>query len=420
MILQTPDGLVNVNDNIDLSSLPKDVSPAGMDRNSSGYGVPIKQIPRGMGGTVGNNPAPAGLPPGAIWEPTGQITPQAQQVQPPSQPSLPGNAGIVHEQDSTMPAQPETFVDQHPGYLQSILSGAAHGLTSGTGPLSKISRMQFNPEQLAELDQMYGAAKKENPNTTGASDFAGSMYTPESGMVGAVVGPLLKGVLQAGPLGKAALAVGKDPSKALNAGAARMQWTQKAIMDLLNGKAAGQEFIDIGKEAGKGALDVGIEAGKGALDVGTKAIREAGPGIGAGIGGAIGGAASLGAAKLGAPGYASALAVPVGMSAGAQAGRALTGAGAREMPKWARGVAAPVAATAMDIGDAIAAAPRAVYGATKVGAKAAYGATKVGAKAGKDLLTAPALRFQGAKLTPAMLQLLTARGLRPEDDLQGD
>jgi hypothetical protein len=72
--------------------------------------------------------------------------------------------------------------------LGATLTGAAHGISSGTGPLSRLAKGIVKPEALAQNEQAYAQAQKDAPASAAVGDFVGGAYTPESALVGSAIG----------------------------------------------------------------------------------------------------------------------------------------------------------------------------------------------------------------------------------------
>lgn len=70
-----------------------------------------------------------------------------------------------------------------------LLTGAAHGISSGTGFISRTAKNAlFYPEDLDALEKDYQKTKSESPLAAGAGNLAGTAYTPENAMIGQAIG----------------------------------------------------------------------------------------------------------------------------------------------------------------------------------------------------------------------------------------
>jgi hypothetical protein len=115
--------------------------------------------------------------------------------------------------------------------IGSALRGAAHGMVSGTGPVSRAMKSAFfYPDELAELERQYqgdpDAAKK-------VGNFVGEAYTPENAAIGQAVGASLGVAAKsaAGPVGRWLESVGLKQGRRVLTGGADPLAVKKPIAD---------------------------------------------------------------------------------------------------------------------------------------------------------------------------------------------
>jgi hypothetical protein len=73
--------------------------------------------------------------------------------------------------------------------LGATLTGAAHGIASGTGPLSRLVKSTIvRPEALAQNKQDFAEAQKAHPASAEVGDFVGGGFTPEAAVAGEAIG----------------------------------------------------------------------------------------------------------------------------------------------------------------------------------------------------------------------------------------